>query len=255
MANEVNTASCKNVFNSRTPQRLDATGKQPGLESPCSVHVGPGAYDCKPGTGQPYYKPWLREPTRKTSAFASQTIKGALPRPLTANLDHGGDFGISAKYLRHLQGDVPGNKARTWPKGERKPPHFHVPFRAYPSMGGDPRGRSKGLDEFYELDNTIASPVALHGTLTVNMKRTARVYASTFRSKQIARPHPGPASSSESLGPGSYNIDRTFLKESDRPSSAFSLSSGGKWRNVGGPRGDGGLWPEDDVGRRSTPRR
>ena len=241
------------VFNSRTPQRGDASGKQPGAESPCSRDIGPGTYDPRPGAGQQCWQPWLNDPMRMGSAFASQAEKCPVPRPLTASVDHGGDFGISAKYLKQLQGDVPGSRAHSWPKGERKPPHFHVPFRAYPSLGGQPRGRSPGLDAFYDLDNAIASPVALHGTLTVNMSRTARVYASTFKSKQPSRPNPGAVGAGELLGPGSYNIDRTFLKASDKPNSAFIRYSGGKFRNVGGPRGDGGLWPEDEVGRK--PRR
>ena len=37
------------------------------------------------------------------------------------------------------------------------------------------------------------------------------------------------------------------LKEPSRPSSAFIPYSGGKYKNVGGPRGDGGLWDDEEV--------
>ena len=41
-------------------------------------------------------------------------------------------------------------------------------------------GHLVDLDEFYELDVVSASPTALHGTLAINMKRTNRLYASSF---------------------------------------------------------------------------
>ena len=81
------------------------------------------------------------------------------------------------------QGDVPGSDGRKWGKDARKPPHFHIPFRAYPFEGGEPRGREKGLDTFYEVDAVSASPSALHATLAVNMKRTPLTYAPVFKSR------------------------------------------------------------------------
>jgi len=237
------------IFASRVPQRGDASGKFPGAESPCSNLVGPGSYSPSPGCGHPFYTPWLREPLRKSGTFASKTQKTPLPRSLTADVDHGGDGGINARYLKRTQGDVPGSRAQAWPRGERKPPHFHVPFRAYPSMGGDPRGRSPGLDQFYELDTVVASrPGALHGTLTVNMERTARVYAPVFKSNAPVRangPGSGGGDTSEFLGPGAYNLDRSGIKikEPRRHSSGFMRPTGGMYHNVGGPRGDGGQCP------------
>ena len=34
------------------------------------------------------------------------------------------------------------------------------------------------------------------------------------------------------------------VKEPKRPSSGFARSTGGRFANVGGPRGDGGLWKD-----------
>lgn len=199
-------------------------------------------------------------------SFISKTVKSPTPRSVTADVDLAADIpgGVSAHHLKFVQGRMPASQGLTWAQGERKPPHFHVPFRAYPSAGGAPRGRSKGLDKIYDLDQTIASPIALHGTLAVNMQRTPRKYASTFQSRVPARPA---AAAGRSLsgdvsagGPGSVEIDRSGIKvkEPKRPSSAFARDSGGKMRNVGGPRRNGGLWAEqygggsDEWGLRST---
>ena len=228
------------VFASRTAQRGDATGKPAGTASPCSRDIGPGTYDPRPGIGQATWKPWLNEPTRMTYSFASRSAKSPLKKPLTADLTH------KQVPMSVTQGAMPASRGLTWPAQERKPPHFHVPFRAYPSAGGTPRGRSKGLDEFYELDTTGATPVGLFGTLTVNMNRTSRVYASTFKSRQPSRPSPDCSGGSGTLGPGEYDLRRSgiALKDPSRPNSAFMRESRGKFANVGGPRGDGGLWPE-----------
>ena len=194
---------------------------------------------------------------RKGSTFASKTVKSPMPKPLTADIEVGEkvEFGVGAQYLKHVRGSMPASQGLTWAQGERKPPHFHVPFRAYPSAGGTPRGRSKGLDEFYDLDHSFASPLALHSTLAVNMHRTSRVYASTFKSRLPARPQPDSSGGSGALGPGSYTVDRIHssgiqLKEPKRASSAFARESRGRYHNVGGPKGDGGLWAE----QRKVPR-
>ena len=241
------TYTCQYIFNSRSKQRGDASGQPAGTGSPLSRDIGPGAYDPRPGWGQPYWRPWLNDPLRKGSAFASQTVKSKLPRPLTAHVDCLADFG--GNYDKFLHGAAPGSRAQTWSRGERKPPHFHVPFRAYPLDNGEPRGRSPGLDQFYDLDSVRASPIALNGTLAVNMKHTDRKYASIFKSKVPARPSAAAHGGSGELGPGQYNVAKNTIrvKEPARPSSAFIAYSGGKFRNVGGPRGDGGLWPDEEV--------
>lgn len=256
------------AFASRVPQRLDATGKQPGCESPCDADVGPGTYTPRPGTGQPFLKPWIAPPQSfhgMSYSFISKTQKTPTPRSVTADVDLAANVpgGVSAHHLQFVQGRMPASQGLTWPKGERKPPHFHVPFRAYPSASGAPRGRSKGLDTIYDLDQTIASPIALHGTLAVNMARTPRRYASTFRSRAPARP-PAGGSPRNFYGEASALASREAerggikIKEPKRPSSGFARDSGGKMRNVGGPRRVGGLWPEqygggsDEWGLRST---
>jgi hypothetical protein len=241
------TSSCRFVFHSRVPQRGSATGASQYAESPCPPDVGPGAYDPK------LVEPWLVEPERPGSAFASRTTKSKMERPLTAGVNMlGSDMGFASKdKLGLLRSGMPNARGQSWPRGARKPPHFHVPFRPYPSAAGEPRGRSPGLDEFYELDLVQASPSALHGAFTANLNRTSRAYASTFKSKQPARPvASASAGAGFDLGPGAYNIDRSGIKLKDpyRPSSAFVRHSGGKFRGVGGPHGNGGLWPEDDVG-------
>ena len=267
--------SCQYVFNSKCPQRVKP-GKQPGTEASCSEEVGPGAYSPVPGVGTIFWQPWIIEPAKMGSVFSSRTQKAAMPRPVTADIDVGGsDFGGAQSFILHLSralfshplalsllyphlsdnlyrkvGCAPGSKAFTWPHGERKPPHFHVPFRPYPSLGGEPRGREIGLDTYYDLDRAaFASPVALHSTLGINMYRTSRVYASTFKSKQPGHELRIGSNLDNPLGPGSYNIDRSGikLKEPSRPSSAFIPYSGGKYKNVGGPRGDGGLWDDEEV--------
>ena len=194
-------------FASRSPQRMDATGKQPGCASPCDKDVGPGTYTPLPGLGHPFWQPWHSDPMRMGSSFVSKTVKAATPRPVTANVDFLADVDMST-----VQTSMPSSRGLTWPHGERKPPHFHVPFRAYPSTGGDPRGRSRGLDEWYELDEVGASPIALFGTLTVNMNRTPRKYSSTFNSKVPSRPSAKGATAAGALGPGSHQIDRSGIK-------------------------------------------
>ena len=75
--------TCRAVFNSKTKQRGDATGRPAGLDPP-NPEVGPGSYDPKPGNGHPYWKPWHIDPIRQTSTFASKTQKTQAERPLTA---------------------------------------------------------------------------------------------------------------------------------------------------------------------------
>ena len=70
----------------------------------------------------------------------------------------------------------------------------------------------------YDLDKVTASPVGLHGTLTVNMRRTPRKYASTFKSTVPARPSSASGSSAGALGPGSYAVDRSGVKVAPRAS-------------------------------------
>lgn len=235
------SSSGSHVFASRTPQRGDATGKLPGCESPCSRDIGPGTYDLLPGVGHPFWQPWHIDPMRQQSSFISKTEKAKTPPPPTQNVDFLGDADVSV-----IQGSMPASRGLTWTTGERKPPHFHVPFRAYPSNGGEPRGRSKGLDQWYDIDRVCASPLGLHGTLVVNMHRTPRRYASTFQSKQPSRPRPGSGGSAGALGPGSHDIDRSGIKIRDpkRPSPAFRPPDRGRYAGVGGPKGDGGLWPD-----------
>lgn len=234
------------VFVSRTKQRGDATGKQPGQESPCSRDVGPGTYDQHPvACLSSCYQPWHIDPVRSGSTFLSKTEKTPQPRPLTANVDFA-SLDVARREVDATLGSMPASRGLTWTSGERKPPHFHVPFRAYPSNGGEPRGRSRGLDEWYDLDHVCASPLGLHGTLGVNMVRTPRKYASTFNSKVPSRPRPGRGSGAGALGPGSIEVDRSGIKVRDpkRPSAAFRPIDRGRFAGVGGPRGDGGLWPD-----------
>ena len=226
--------------------------------------VGPGAYSPVPGVGTIFWQPWIIEPAKMGSVFSSRTQKAAMPRPVTADIDVGGsDFGgaqsgfytslspsshthsLSLLYpqisdnLYRKVGCAPGSKAFTWPHGERKPPHFHVPFRPYPSLGGEPRGREIGLDTYYDLDRAaFASPVALPAR---SASTCTAPHASTPRpsKRRAARPREAHRLThlDNPLGPGSYNIDRSGikLKEPSRPSSAFIPYSGGKYKNVGGP--------------------
>lgn len=216
------TRSCRDVFNSRTPQRPIVI---------YSAEVGPGTYNPKPGAGMPCLTPWLKEPLRQGSAFASKSQKTPEQKTLAADVEYAPP---EAARMSNLP-KAPGSAALKWPHGERKPPHFHVPFRAYPSQAGDPRGREKGLDLFYDLDAIAASPVALNGTLAVNMVRHPRRYA-TIGSRVPARPRHSDPGSAGGLGPGSYTLSRDgiSLKDPCRPSSAFIPGSRGKFDNVGG---------------------
>ena len=111
--------------------------------------LGPGSYTptgsfghafgARPGPGE-----WQVDPKRPGSAFSSRTLKGKHPVPITADcaFSHGKAYGDM--NLRKLQADVPGNAGRKWGKDARKPPHWHIPFRAYPFEGGEPRGREQG---------------------------------------------------------------------------------------------------------------
>ena len=85
------------------------------------------------------------------------------------------------------------------------------------------------------------------------MRRTPRKYASAFKSRVPARPSAGSSHAAffgddGGLGPGSIEVNRDGikLKEPKRPSPAFRKDTGGRFHNVGGPRRDGGQWPEHD---------
>lgn len=223
------------VFNSGVPQRAPPN-MQPGQEPSTGELIGPSTYTPKASTGQPFLKEWIQDPAREQSAFASKTQKSAMPRSLTADLDIGKDFG--ARGSKVVRGSAPGSHGLGWAKGQRTPPFFHVPFRAYPLEGGEPRGRDIGLDIFYEIDTVSCSPIALNATLAVNVERSQRRYSSTFRSKQPARPNADNRGGSGELGPGSYTLHRSLrssikLLEPDRPSGWSIPYSGGKFRNVG----------------------
>jgi len=207
-------------FKSRVPQR--------GKALEISSEVGPGTYTPRPGHGCPGASAAIIDPLRQGSAFASKSKKAELKKGVTSDVDF-----APAHVLSHLP-LAPGTHSATWPHGERKPPHFHVPFKPYPLEAGAPRGRSKGLDELYDLDATAASPVALFGTLGVNMVRSPRRYKAAFHSRVPSRPKS--AATSGALGPGSYNLARggVVLKDPKRPSSAFVRESRGKFANVGG---------------------
>lgn len=215
--------------------------------------LGPGSYSPTPGHGHNFGArlgpgEWSIDPRRNSWALKSETIKSPMPRPLTAECNHGKTYGISADYLKWLQGDVPGSKASPWGKNARKPPHFHIPFKPYPFIGGEPKGREKGLDEFYEVDKVAATPIGLHATLEVNMKRTNRKYHTVFRSKVPARPRSASTATPDDVGPGKYKTheppegsvqlrhkyNAITLKEPSKPSPAFIPYSGGMYKGVGG---------------------
>ena len=223
------------VFKSRVPQRAKP-GALPGQSASTSSLVGPGAYTPKPGAGQPFWRDWLIDPTRQQSAFASRTVKAPIPKPLTADIDIGTTFGDRGS--KKFRGSAPGAYGRSWKGSERRPPPFHVPFRAYPLEGGEPRGREPGLDVFYNVDDAVASPIGLHGTLVANMVRTDRTYAVAFKSKVPARPQGDCRLGSGDLGPGSYKLPRSqsssiVMHDPMRPSPWACLDSGGKYANVG----------------------
>jgi hypothetical protein len=127
----------------------------------------------------------------------ASTSPPAPPSPPTPHHDHSRSSDLSS-----ISGAAPGSRSQGWGRGERKPPHFHVPFRAYPGLLGEPRGRDVGLDRFYNIDSTGATPIALNGTLEVNMRRHPRHYAATFKSKQPARPIRDLDAGAGFLGPG-----------------------------------------------------
>lgn len=213
------------IFNSNVPQRVPP-GLLPGQKKTCSELLGPGAYSPKPGVGQPFLVPWLKEPTRQQYAFSSRSAnRGKMPVHPTAEVAvRGVDETDRGDKLGRIQ--APGAHGRTWGKDERKPPHFHVPSRAYPLESGDPRGRDPGLDGFYDDART---------TLVYGMEHTSRRYASTFRSDVPARPSADASGGSGELGPGSYTCSYALLDRSlpSGPSPWGFSYSGGKFANVG----------------------
>ena len=224
-------------FNSHVPQRAKPN-MLPGQEPSTTPLIGPGAYNPKISlhSGQPFVREWVSEPKRQQSAFASKTQKTQAERPLTADIDIGDDFGERGSKKNATA--APGSHGLSWSKDVRKPPFFHVPFKPYPFEGGEPRGREIGLDVFYEVDTVSATPLALHATMAVNIQRSQRRYASTFKSKLPARPNPDSRGGSGELGPGSYTLHRSLrssirLLEPDRVSPWAIPYSGGKFRNVG----------------------
>lgn len=230
--------SAEYIFNSQVAQRVKP-GMLPGQEESTSNLVGPSTYNGFQATiGQPFVREWITEPKRKQSSFASKTEKNPLPRPLTADIDHGKDFGERGSRKTTGCGGAPGSRGLPWTQDLRKPPFFHIPFKAYPFEGGEPRGREPGLDKFYELDTVVASPLALTATMAINVERSQRKYSATFRSKLPARPITDARGGSGNLGPGSYTLHRRLrssvqLTDPDRPSRWSIPYSGGKYRNVG----------------------
>ena len=113
-----------------------------------------------------------------------------------------------------------------WAEGKRKPPFFHIPFKPYPLESGAPRGRSKGLDEFYDLNDTMID----------SMLRSPRKYNMRDNMKP-ARPKSAELGSAGPLGPGSYTLDRSFMRgrpvDRGRPSAWARRDTGGKFKNVG----------------------
>jgi len=211
------------VFKSRSVQR-------PAL---CiDPERGPGMYSPKPGYGIPKEAAAIFDPLRQGSAFASKSKKAEIRPSTAANVPFAPD---EALQLRHLP-RAPGTHSAPWAKGERKPPFFHVPFKPYPLENGAPIGRSPGLDQFYELDHIGASPVALFGTMTVNMSRSPRRYSVMKTKTKVVRGQPMYKSGAGNLGPGQYNIPRNGidLKDPLRPSSAFARIGKGKFEGVGG---------------------
>ena len=236
------------VLRSRTAQRAPPPSASLGpgsrsFERSGAIILGPGSYTPKwsegghAAGGRLGPEQWSIDPRRQNSSFKSQTQKGKLQRPLTADCNHGRKYGVSANYIKWLQGDVPGAAGRQWGKDARRPPHTHIKSRAYPFEGGEPKGRDVGLDVFYEVDNVVASPIGLHATLAVNMKRTDRTYASSFRSKAPARPRTASQSTPDTLGPGSHNTNEytaVVLKNPNVPSPWARPFSGGMMKGVGG---------------------
>ena len=213
-------------FKSRVPQRPKQN---------VGPELGPGAYSPKPGQGCPGAASEIIDPQRQSQAFASKSKKAALKKPPGADVDWPP---AHVAEMRHLPRG-PGSHPFAWPHGERKPPFFHVPFKAYPGLCGEPRGRSKGLDEIYDNDATGATPIGLNGTMGVNMKRSPRRY-SIMSSKVPARPKAADLGSAGELGPGWYNLARNGidLKDPQRPSSAFVKASKGMYEGVGGSYSD-----------------
>ena len=136
----------------RAADPRSAPTSRPGtktFERSGALILGPGSYTptgsfghafgAKPGPGE-----WQLDPKRPGSAFSSRTKKGKHPVPITATcaFSHGKKYGDM--NLRSTQADVPGNDGRKWGKDARKPPYWHIPFRAYPFEGGEPRGREPG---------------------------------------------------------------------------------------------------------------
>ena len=212
------TRSYRAVFDSIVPQRFELVGEGQ-LEL-----IGPGTYN-------PVTEPLIREPTRMNSQFASKSDR------MKKEKGNSDDVKLwEGKYAgtQHLP-KAPGSHGVQWPAGERTPPFFHVPFRPYPLESGAPKGRSPGLDQFYDLDSVGASPVALYGTMGVNVQRSPRRYIHLRVSPVPPRPRSSDPGSAGHLGPGSYTLERKGigLKDPLRPSSCFMPNGNGKFRNVG----------------------
>jgi len=213
---------CRDVFASVAPQR------QIFNESADAADVGPGSYD-------PILpRPWLVEPMRQGSQFASKSQRSMRKgeQPLGSDVGYPPASTTEMKYLPQ----APGSSGISWQCGERKPPFFHVPSRAYPLASGAPRGRAQGLDRMYELDGITASPVGLNGALAANVMRSPRKYKNLRADHRPVRPRSADPGSAGHLGPGSYSLERqgVRLRDPNRASSSFSRSTNGKYERVGG---------------------
>ncbi len=107
------------VFKSRSPQRFELVSGE------SREGVGPGTYSPLPGPGQPFLQPWLIEPTRKGSQFASKSDRNKNAQSNIAGVQlWQGQYAGTRHFVK-----APGSSGSKWLEGERKPPFFHVPFR------------------------------------------------------------------------------------------------------------------------------
>ena len=115
------------LLNSSQPQRPAIIGQLSKSVSYGGRPLGPHSYDVP-------NMPWMDEPERLTASFASKTVAGKMPPPITAEVDF-----LNKPELIDFQRQVaPGFHSYTWGK-----------------MAQRPNEVSAKLDKFYDYDNKL----------------------------------------------------------------------------------------------------
>lgn len=142
--------------------------------------------------------PWMREPERQSSTFASKTQKTHLDKVLTSEID----FLNKPELVGRVLGDAPGHRGFTWTKHDRE---------IVITNGGDGI-----LDRYYDCD------FGAKQSLASGIHTSHRKYASSFTSTTKRFP---PRVQQHDLGPGAYEMPASSVQVKDAKRMNYGFKS------------------------------